>query len=72
MDSLKKGDKIYCYLIETASKYECVEIKSDEMILSLDKYNQIYSKQGLIGIVLCQSSFLFVLYFNKIFARILE
>ena len=51
LDSLKEGDKIYCYLIETTSRYECVELKTDIMILSLDQYNQIYSEQGILGLI---------------------
>ena len=58
LDSLKEGDKIYCYLIETTSRYECVELKSNIMILSLDQYNQIYSKQGIHGLVIMPIVFL--------------
>ena len=47
----KKDLVYYCYLIETTSRYECVELKSDIMILSLDQYNQIYSEQGILGLI---------------------
>ena len=52
VESLKDGDKIYCYLIETESKNQCVELKSDTTILSLDWYNQIYYQQGILGLVI--------------------
>lgn len=59
LDSLKEGDKIYCYLIETTSRYEAAEIKSDEMVvLSLARYEEIYSRDGLIGVVMMPIVFL--------------
>ena len=64
MESLKEGDKIYCYLIETQSRYECVELKSDIMILSLDQYNQIYSKQGILGLIIMPIGFLICFVFS--------
>ena len=54
----KKDLVYYCYLIETTSRYECVELKSDIMILSLDQYNQIYSKQGILGLIIMPIGFL--------------
>ena len=64
LDSLKEGDKIYCYLIETTSRYECVELKSDIMILSLDQYNQTYSKQGILGLIIMPIGFLICFVFS--------
>ena len=64
LESLKEGDKIYCYLIETQSRYECVELKSDIMILSLDQYNQIYSKQGILGLIIIPIGFLICFVFS--------
>ena len=59
LDSLEEGDIIYCYLTETPSRYEVAEIKSDEMvILSLARYEEIYSRNGLIGIVVMPVVFL--------------
>ena len=59
LDSLKEGDKIYCYLTETTSRYEAAEIKSDEMVvLSLSRYEEIYSRDGLIGVVMMPIVFL--------------
>lgn len=59
LDSLKEGDKIYCYLTETTSRYEAAEIKSDEMVvLSLARYEEIYSRNGLIGVVMMPIVFL--------------
>ena len=69
LESLKEGDKIYCYLIETQSRYECVELKSDKMILSLDQYNQIYSKQGMIGLIIMPIGFLGCFAFSFRFFR---
>ncbi|MBQ7914789.1 MAG: hypothetical protein IJ322_04665 [Clostridia bacterium] len=64
LDSLKEGDKIYCYLIETTSRYECVELKSDIMILSLDQYNQIYYKEGILGLIITPIAFLICFVFS--------
>ena len=35
---LKNGDHIYCYVKESLSYYEVVQIKGDSMILSLEQY----------------------------------
>ena len=51
--SLEKGDIIYCYLIENESYYDIVEIKSDEIILSLEEYKGIYEKNSTFGLILC-------------------
>ena len=69
LESLKEGDKIYCYLIETQSRYECVELKSDKMILSLDQYNQMYSKQGMLGLIIMPIGFLVCFAFSFGFFR---
>ena len=58
---LQNGDYIYCYVKEGSSYYEVVEIKEDNMILSLEQYKQIMNKQGICGliifpIVLCLST----------------
>ena len=58
---LQNGDHIYCYVKEGSSYYEVVEIKEDNMILSLEQYKQIMNKQGISGliifpIVLCLST----------------
>lgn len=50
--SLKNGDIIYCYLIDGSPYYEIVELKTEtSTILSLDDYNEIYKRQGIIGII---------------------
>ena len=51
--SLKKGDVIHCYLIEKESYYDIVEIKSDEIILSLEEYKEIYENNSTFGLVFC-------------------
>ena len=51
--SLKKGDVIHCYLIEKESYYDIVEIKSDEIILSLEEYKEIYENNSKFGLVFC-------------------
>ena len=58
---LQNGDHIYCFVKEGSSYYEVVEIKEDNMILSLEQYKQIMNKQGISGliifpIVLCLST----------------
>ena len=49
---LKDGDHIYCYVKESSSYYEVVEIKKDNMILSLDQYKQIMKEQGITGLII--------------------
>ena len=52
LNSLSKGEKIYCYLLEDSTIYNVVEIRTDvTMILSLKEYNKIYYSNGLIGII---------------------
>ena len=51
--SLEKGDVIYCYLIENESYYDIVEIRSDEVILSLEEYREIYENNSTFGLVFC-------------------
>lgn len=51
LDDLNPKDKIYCYLIEDSSRFEAVEIKGDEIILSLEQYRDIYRKNSMIGFV---------------------
>ena len=51
--SLEKGDIIYCYLIENESYYDIVEIKSDEIILSLEEYKEIYESNSTFGLIFC-------------------
>lgn len=51
--SLKKGDVIHCYLIEKESYYDIVEIKSNEIILSLEEYKEIYENNSTFGLVFC-------------------
>ena len=56
--SLKSGDMIYCYFISNSSYYEIVELKTDNItILSLDDYNEIYNRQGTLGIVISPIAF---------------
>ena len=51
--SLEKGDIIYCYLIEKDSYYDIAEIKSDEIILSLEEYKEIYENNSTFGLIFC-------------------
>lgn len=50
--SLEKGDVIHCYLIEKESYYDIVEIKSDEIILSLEEYKEIYENNSRLGLII--------------------
>ena len=50
---MEKGDTIYCYLIENESYYDIVEIRSDEVILSLEEYREIYENNSTFGLVFC-------------------
>ena len=61
--SLKSDDMIYCYFINSSSYYEIVELKTENRtILSLDDYNEIYNRQGTLGIVI--SPIMFVIMFG--------
>ena len=61
VETLKTGDKIYCYLFETSSNYDAVEIKAEKTILSLEQYNKTYSNQGILGIVIMPIGFVICL-----------
>lgn len=50
--TLKNGDIIYCYVKEGKSFYEAVEIKGNNMILSLEQYKQIMQEQGIAGLII--------------------
>ncbi len=50
--SLEKGDIIYCHLIEKTSCYDIVEIKSDDIILSLEEYKEIYANNSRLGLII--------------------
>ena len=59
LDLLESGDKVYCYVIDKPSQYEIVEIKTDEIsIIPLYRYQQIYYKQGVLGLII--APFLFI------------
>ena len=61
--SLKSDDMIYCYFVNSSSYYEIVELKTENRtILSLDDYNEIYNRQGTLGIVI--SPIMFVIMFG--------
>lgn len=53
-DALEAGDKLFCYLDPDGAKNRVVEIKSDEMIISLEEYQIIYRKSG-IGLIVIMS-----------------
>ena len=56
---LKNGDHIYCYVKESSSYYEVVQIKGDSMILSLEQYKQIMHKQSISGFIIFPIVFCF-------------
>ena len=50
LDSLKAGDKIYCYIGYDNGRYNAAEIKTeDETVLSLEDYTSNYRKNAIIG-----------------------
>ncbi len=51
LDNLSDGDKIYCYMVDKSTRYEIAEIRCDDMILSLEKYNEINKKEGMLGMI---------------------
>ncbi len=64
LDSLEKGDKLFCYLIEDSMNYDAVEIKDDDTILSLEEYNNIYRQNSLLGIAIMPLGFILFLAFS--------
>lgn len=64
LDSLEKGDKIFCYLIEDSSNYDAVEIKDDETILPLEEYNDIYRNNSLFGLIVMPIGFILFIAFS--------
>ncbi len=52
LKTLYKGTKIQCYLIDDSTIYNVVEIKKGQnYILSLERYNEIYKKNGIMGMI---------------------
>lgn len=52
LDTLKSGDKIYCYVSEKAGAYNVAEIGKNEPFISLEEYNQAYRKNGILTVVI--------------------
>ena len=53
IQSLNKGDTIYCHLKKDSSCYELVELKTENStILSLDDYNEIYNRESILGLII--------------------
>ena len=67
---MRTGDTVACYLIETPSEFDAVEIKGEETILSLEQYNAVYSKQGRIGMIIMPIGALVFLVFAIWYLRI--
>ena len=53
-DALKPGDKLFCYVDPDGAKNRIVEIKSEEMIISLQEYQDIHRKNG-VGLTVIMS-----------------
>ena len=51
-DALKPGDKLFCYIEPDGAKNRVVEIKSDNMIISLEEYQNIHKRNGIGFIVI--------------------
>ncbi len=68
--NIKEGDIISCYVKPNSGKfsYTIVELKSDEMIFSLDYYNEQNKRNGLIGIVVMPICAIASLVFTLVFA----
>lgn len=62
--SLEKGDTIYCYLIDNTSYYDIVEIKGDDVILSLEEYKEIYTNNSRFGLIFCPVVIVFCVFFS--------
>ena len=68
---VKEGDIISCYVKPNSGKfsYTIVELKSDEMIFSLDYYNEQNKRDGLIGLIAMPIFAVASLVFTLIFAK---
>lgn len=51
-DALEAGDKLFCYVEPDGAKNRVVEIKSDNMIISLEEYQNIHKRNGIGFIVI--------------------
>lgn len=68
--NIKEGDIISCYVKPNSGKfsYTIVELKSDEMIFSLDYYNEQNKRNGLIGLIAMPICAIASLIFTLVFA----
>lgn len=52
LDALDDNEKIYCYAKEDGTRYNAVEIKTDnDTVLSIEEYRYIYRKNALLGFI---------------------
>ena len=68
---LKEGDTISCYVKPNSGKfsYTIVEFKSQELIISLDYYNEQNKRDGLIGLIAMPICAIVFTVFTLIFAK---
>ncbi len=68
--NIKEGDIISCYVKPNSEKfsYKVVELKNDEMIFSLDYYNEQNKRNGLIGLIAMPIFAVASLVFTLVFA----
>lgn len=68
---VKEGDTISCYVKPNSGKfsYTIVELKHNEMIFSLDYYNEQNKRDGLIGLIAMPICAIVFTVFTLIFAK---
>ena len=65
LQSLYKGAKIQCFLIEDSTIYNAVEIKNGQnYILSLERYSEIYRNNGIGGMIIMPILFIVCIFFG--------
>ena len=71
LSDIKEGDTISCYVKPNSGdfSYTIVELKYNEMIFSLDYYNEQNKNNGLIGLIAMPICAIALLVFTLIFAK---
>ena len=71
LSAIKEGDTISCYVKPNSGdfSYTIVELKYNEMIFSLDYYNEQNKRNGLIGLIAMPICAIALLVFTLIFAK---
>ena len=71
LSNIKEGDTISCYIKPNSGdfSYTIVELKSQELIFSLEYYNEQNKRNGLIGLIAMPICAIVLTVFTLIFAK---